>query len=119
MPGGSTATRGNELFSQCLFLTVTPPASVVTATQTTGSVSVPGVLLGDVLSYNLTTSGTNYNALLLLESMYVNGSGTVLMSWSSTGATIAAAGPQTILMEVTRPENVVDGGIATLPNSIF
>lgn len=119
MPGGSTATRGNELFSQCLFLTVTPPASVVTATQTTGSVSCPGVQLGDVLSYNLTTSGTNYNALLLLESMYVNGSGTILMSWSSTGATIAGAGAQTILVEVTRPENVVDGGITTLPNSIF
>jgi hypothetical protein len=119
MPGGSTATRGNELFSQCIFLTVTPPASVVTATQTTQSVTVSGVQIGDIMSFNLTTVGTNYNALLLLESMYVSASNTILMSWSSTGATIATPGPQTILCEVTRPENIVDGGVAALPSTIF
>jgi hypothetical protein len=119
MPGGSTATRGNELFSQVIYITVTPPASVVTATQTTQNVTVSGVQVGDIMSYNLTTAGTNYNALLLLESMYVSAANTILMSWSSTGATIAGAGPQTILCEVTRPENVVDGGVTVLPSTIF
>lgn len=121
MPGGTTTQRGNELFAQLLFLTVTPPASVVTATQTQGAVTVSGVQIGDVLSWNLTTVGTNYNALLTLNSMYVSAANSILMSWGSTGATIAGAGPQTMLLEVTRPENYVVGapGTLQLPSTVF
>ena len=119
MPGGSTAQRGNELFAQCLYLTVTPPGTVTTATQTQGAVTVNGVLIGDCLSWNLTTSGTNYNALLELTSMYVSAANTITMSWGSFGATISGAGAQTILLEVTRPENTAISGVSGLPSSII
>ena len=118
MPGGSTAQRGNELFAQAMFITVTPPASVVTLTQTQGTVTVNGLLPGDIMSWNLTTVGTNYNALLLIEGMYVSAPNTLIISWSTTGATIAGAGPQTLLMEATRPENIAITGVAGLPSSL-
>jgi hypothetical protein len=118
MPGGSTAQRGNELFAQAMYITVTPPASVVTATQTQGTVIVNGLIPGDIMSWNLTTVGTNYNALLLIEGMYVSAPNSLLISWSTTGATIAGAGPQTLLLEATRPENVSVTGVTGLPGSI-
>jgi hypothetical protein len=120
MPGSSTLQRGNELFAMILFVTVTPPASVVTATQTVGTATINGLQIGDLMSWNLTTASgsTNYNALLLIEGMYVSSANTLTISWSTTGATISGAGPQTILLEATRPENYPVTGLAGLPGSI-
>jgi hypothetical protein len=118
MPGGSTAQRGNELFAQALYLTITPPVTVTTATQTQGTVIVPGVQVGDIITANLTTVGTNYNALLSLNAAYVSAPNNVVVSWTTEGATVSSAGPQTVLMEVTRPENTAVSGVAGLPNAV-
>lgn len=116
MPGSSTLVRGNELFSQVLYLTITPPATITTATITRQTVTVQGLAVGDVISWNMTSTTS---ALISVANMYVSAANTLALAWTSEGATVSSAAAQTFLIEVARPENVADGGVTTLPNTIF
>jgi hypothetical protein len=113
----NTIARGNESVDSIFALTLTPSATITTATGTQQTVTVPGLQVGDVLSYNLTTVGTNYNALLTLANAYVSAANTMIITWTTEGATISTAGPQTILFEYCRPENFSLSGIAGLPTN--
>jgi hypothetical protein len=111
MPGGTRAQLGNLLFDQAILITVTPPASIVTAVVTYQAVTVMGLLVGDILSWNLLQ---NTNTLVSIPNMYVSAPNTVQIGWGSEGATIASLGAQQILIEVARPENS-SLGLAALP----
>jgi hypothetical protein len=114
MPGSSTLLRGNGIFLQCLYLTVTPP-TVTTAVITPQNVTVPGLAVGDIIGLNMTSATST---LILAASGYVSAANTLTLNWTSEGATVSGAAAQTFLVSVIRPENVSDGGVALLPNAI-
>jgi hypothetical protein len=114
MPGGTRAQLGNELFSQTLFLTVTPPATVTTAVITQQTVNVAGILPGDLFSWNMTTF---VNPLIQIDNMLCVTPGVLTINWASAGATISSPVAQAILVEVTRAENT-SLGLSSLPSSV-
>jgi hypothetical protein len=117
MPGSSTVQRGNEVFSQLLNLQITPPASIVTAVVTNQSVTVNGVQPGDLLSWNIVATANN---LVSIANMYVSAVNTIVIGWTTEGATIASLAVQQILLEVTRPENAsVLPNLGALPTAVF
>ncbi len=112
MPGGTRSQLGNELFGQALYLSaVTFPTLGANATSD-NTATVPGVLPGDLLSWNLQAPPAH----LILDNAFVSAPNTITFRWSSdgtgvTGSTVA------MLLEVTRPENA-SLGITQLPNQI-
>ena len=114
MPGGTRAQLGNELFSQTLFLTVTPPATITTAVITQQTVNVAGILPGDLFSWNMTTF---VNPLIQMDNLLCATPGVLTINWTSAGATISGALAQAFILEVTRPENS-SLGLSALPTSL-
>lgn len=114
MPGGSRVQIGNEIFSQVLFLTVTPPAAITTAVVTYQNVAVPGLQVGDVVSYNLLQTA---NTLVSVPSMYVSATNVLTIGWGTEGATINSLAAQQFLIEITRPENAALG-LSALPQAL-
>ena len=116
MPGGTRAQLGNELFAQAIY---NPPLGVgatypTLAANASGSntLSIPGVLVGDILSWNLQAPPAH----LFLENAYVSAPGVATLSWT-TDSTGISTGTVNVLFEVTRPENA-SLGLAALPNSV-
>lgn len=116
MPGSSTIQRGNSIFEQAIQLTVTPPATVTTAVITPQTVTVPGLNVGDLVSWNMTSSTST---LLSVTNMFVSAVNTLTINWSTEGATISGAAAQTFILGVLRPENYSLNGLASLPNGIY
>jgi hypothetical protein len=117
MPGSSTVQRGNEIFSQLLNLQITPPASIGTGVVTSQTLTVNGVQPGDLLSWNIIATANN---LVSIANMYVSAVNTVVIGWTTEGATIASLGVQQVLVEVSRPENAsVLPNLGALPTAVF
>ena len=112
MPGGTRNQLGNELFGQMLYqASVTFPTLAANASGD-NTFAVPGVLPGDMISWNLQAPPAH----LILDNAYVSAAGVVTLRWSTdgtgvTGSTVA------ILMEVTRPENS-SAGVTSFPSSL-
>lgn len=113
MPGGSAVAGGNELFNQMVYITVTPPATVTTAVITQQNVTVNGLVLGDIISWNMLTFTST---LLSVTNMYVSAANTLTINWSTEGATISGAAAQNFLLEVVRATIVP---YTALPNGIY
>jgi hypothetical protein len=116
MPGGATAQRGNELFAQMLSLPLVTVPNLPASSTVTQTFTVPGTQIGDLISWNQLTTVAGIS----VENVFVSASGVLTFLWSNT--TIAAVNgtpPQPFVIEVTRAENVVDGGLAALPNAVF
>jgi hypothetical protein len=112
MPGGTRAQLGNELFGTITYqVSVTPPATVTTAVITSQTYTLKGVLIGDLLSWNIIAPTSN---LLSIANMYVSAPDTVIIGWSTEGGTVSSAAAQQILIEVCRPENA-SLGLTALP----
>jgi hypothetical protein len=115
MPGGSTLQRGNEIFSQVIYLPAVIVPTVAANTAVSQAVTVPGVNVGDLISWNQ----QGVVAGLAVDNIYVSAANTLSFYWSNT--TVGSLGPTTspFVLEVTRPENASLAGIATLPNGIY
>lgn len=115
MPTGTRNQLGNCIFEQlCYLAAVTPPASVVTAVITPQTLTVQGVQVGDFLGWNILSPTST---LLSIPNMYVSAPNTVIIGWSTEGATVNAAPAQQILLSVLRPENG-SMGLAALPANV-
>lgn len=115
MPGGTRQQLGNELFGQALYFPAfLPPATITTAVVTSQTVTVSGVQVGDILSWNIVAPTSN---LVSIANMYVSAPNTVIIGWSTEGATISNLVAQQLLIEVTRPENA-SLGLTALPTII-
>jgi hypothetical protein len=114
MPGGTTLQRGNILFEQALQLTVTPP-TITTGVITQQTVTVPGLVPGDIIDWNMLTFTSN---LISVTNMAVLASNTLTINWSTEGATVSGAAAQTFELIVSRIENYSLVGFAGLPTSI-
>jgi hypothetical protein len=116
MPGGSTAQRGNELFAQMLYLPLVTVPNLPASSTVAQTFAVAGTQLGDLISWNMQTN----IAGAAVENIFVSAAGVLTFIWSNaTIAAINGTAPQPFIIEVTRSENAVDGGIATLPTSVF
>ena len=113
MPGGSAVAQGNEFFNEMIYITVTPTATITTAVVTQQNVTVNGLVVGDVVSWNMLTFTST---LLTVANMYVSAANTLTINWTSEGATISGAAAQNFLLEVCRP-NIVP--YTALPNGIY
>jgi hypothetical protein len=115
MPGGSAVASGNELIDQLIYITVVPPAVITTATSTVGAVTVPGLVIGDLISWNQ-IGNTTGSVLLTVANMYVSAANTLSVTWTTEGATVNNATAQAFLLEVVRPTIVP---YTALPNGIY
>lgn len=109
MPGGTRSQLGNELFAQTLYLSSVTFPTLAANASSDNTASVPGVLPGDLISWNLQAPPSH----LVLDNIYVSAAGTITLRWSTdatgvTGSTVA------LILEVTRPENLY----TTLPSSL-
>jgi hypothetical protein len=114
MPTGTRPQIGNLVFDEAILLTVTPPAAILTAQVTYQAVTVPGLLVGDVLSWNLLQTA---NTLVSIPNMYVSAPNTLQIGWGSEAAQINSLVAQQILIEVARPENA-SLGVTALPANL-
>lgn len=112
MPGGSTVQRGNLIFELMLGVTITPPATITTATQTETTTTIPGLVIGDFVSWNQTSF---VNPLVSVTNMRVLANNVLTSRWSTEGATQSGSGAETFLLEVGRFENQ---GVSALPTQI-
>lgn len=116
MPGGSTVQRGNAIFEQQIAITITPPATITTAVITQQTYTVPGLNVGDLISFNQTTFAST---LVSIPNMYVSAANTLTISFSTEGATVSGAAAISFLLGVLRPENYSLNGLTSLPNGIY
>lgn len=116
MPGGSTIQRGNLIFDQMIQASITPPAAVTTATTNPTTTTIPGLAVGDLISWNQTT---NPNVLLTVVNMFVSAANTLTSVWTTEGATVNGAAACSFILEVCRPENYSLNALASLPNGIY
>jgi hypothetical protein len=112
MPGGNRAQLGNELFENVIYIPAVTFPTLAGNASASNTLAVPGVLPGDMISWNLQAPPAH----IFLENAYVSAAGVLTLSWTtdSTGigtSTVAA------LFAITRPENE-SLGIANLPNQI-
>lgn len=116
MPGGATAQRGNELFAQMLSLPLVTVPNLPASSTVTQTFSVPGVLSGDLISWNQLSTVAGIS----VENVFVSAANVLTFLWSNTTvAAVNGTAAQPFVIEVTRSENAVDGGIGTLPSAIF
>jgi hypothetical protein len=115
MPAGTRAQLGNLLFEQALYFpALVPPGTITTAVVTPQNVTVIGVLPGDLVSWNLIAPT---DVKLSIANMYVSAANTLVIGWSTEGATISGAAAQQILLSVARPENA-SLGLTALPANV-
>jgi hypothetical protein len=116
MPGASTISRGNLVLDTMIQATITPPATVTTATTNPTTTTIPGLNVGDLISWNQLT---NPNALLSVTNMFVSAANTLTSVWTTEGTTVSGAVACSFILEVCRAENVSLNRIANLPNGIY
>lgn len=113
MPGASDVQYGNEKFDIMLYIpSVTYPTLAANANGT-NTLTVPGVLPLDCVSYNM----VNPPAHLFLDNMYVSAANTITNLWS-TDATGISTGTLALSLTVTRATNA-NLGASALPAAII
>lgn len=114
MPSGSRQANGNELFDSVYYSgTVTYPTLAANASSTT-TVAMPGMNLGDCISWNLVpnSAGAAPPAHLQVDNIYATNN-TLNITWGTDGTGIST-GTVGLLIEVVRAENFVEFGFASL-----
>lgn len=109
MPGGTRNQLGNELFAQTLYLPAVTFPTLGANASSDNTFSVPGVLPGDLISWNVQAPPAH----LVLDNVHVSAADTIKLRWG-TDATGISTSTVAILLEVTRPENLY----TTLPSSL-
>jgi len=103
MPGGSQISRGNELLDTILYLPSVAVPNVNANATATQTVTVPGVQVGDVISWNQIGTITG----LSVDNVYVSAANTLSFYWSNTtGSNINGSANQAFLIELCRADIV-------------
>jgi hypothetical protein len=114
MPGATRYQQGNEIFDIVLYLPSVAVPNVAGAATATQTVTVSGVLPGDMLHWNQIGTITG----LMVDNVYVSAPNTCIFYWSNaTGSAINGSANQAFLLGVTRPENA-SLGLSALPSAI-
>jgi hypothetical protein len=114
MPGGSRVQIGNEILDQMLYLPSVAVPNVSGSATASQTVTVKGVLSGDLISWNQigTVAG------LAVDNIYVSAADTLTFLWTNnTVSAINGTANQAFLISVCRPENA-SLGLSTLPSAL-
>ena len=112
MPGASDIAYGNEKFDIMVYLpTVTFPTLGANTSSAT-SVTLPGVLPLDLISWNMQAPPLH----LVIDNIYVSSANTLTILWG-TDATGVATSTVAILFSVIRATNA-NLGTSALPSAI-
>lgn len=114
MPGSSTVIRGNQLFSQIIYLAAATVPTVGANTSGSQSITVTGIKVGDFIEANQ----IGVVAGLSIDNIYVSAVDTLSFYWSNTTTGSLGGGTTAVMLKVSRPENYADGGLTAMPISI-
>lgn len=93
MPGGSSNSLGNTQFSQALFASLTPAASVSGASSSTSTYTVNGLQSNDMIDLYPQAA---LQALLSLGSIWVSAANTLSVQWVNSSASTSSSSPAAI-----------------------
>jgi hypothetical protein len=116
MPGGTLTALGNTSFSQALYGSFTPAASVSGASSTTSTYTINGLVPGDCIDLYpqavLTTT-------LVIGSIWCSAANTLSVQWINSTASGSTASPAAIgfIILVTRPSQAY-AGYTTYPTAL-
>lgn len=111
MPGSAIAS-GNELYDTMLYLPSVAVPNVNANTSATQSVTCLGVVVGDMISWNLVGAGI---VGLAVDNIYVSAANTLIFYWTNnTVGNLTSNAAQNFLLTVTRA-NIVP--YTALPNA--
>jgi len=111
MAGKSNISLGNLSLDTMLSVSATYPTLSANASGTS-TVTVPGVLLYDMISWNMLTPPAH----LVVDNIYVSSANTLTILWSSD-ATGISTGSITLLLGVTRVAEA-NLGLSQLPAAL-
>ena len=103
MPGGSQITRGNEILYTMIYLPSVAVPNVNANTSGNQTVTVNGVQVGDLISWN--QIGTIVG--LAVDNIYVSAANTLIFYWTNnTTGNITGSANQAFLLSITRADIV-------------
>jgi hypothetical protein len=103
---------GNEKMSVLLYLSAVTYPTLAANASATSTLTVPGVLPLDCLSWNMQSPPAH----LVVDNMYVSSANTVTVLWG-TDATGISTGTVAMVMDVVRATNA-NLGSSALPSAI-
>jgi len=112
MPSGMDLPYGNEKMSVLLYLSAVTYPTLAANASATSTLTVPGVLPLDCLSWNMQSPPAH----LVVDNMYVSSANTVTVLWG-TDATGISTGTVAMVMDVVRATNA-NLGSSALPSAI-
>ena len=114
MPGAATPALGNESNDLLLYLAAVTVPNVGANGSASQTVTVQGVLVGDLISWNQ----QGVIAGLACDNIYVSAANTLSFYWTNTtGSPINSSAAQPFIIEVVRGQNS-PFGTAGLPPSV-
>lgn len=107
-------SRGNQSVDTLFYTPAVTFPTLATNASSTTAVTIPGVVVGDFISWNMQAPPAH----LTIDNVYVSAANTVQVQWGTdatgiTGATVAVS------WELCRAPNVALGGLSSLPNGIY
>lgn len=112
MPGGSRVSIGNTLFSQSIYASLTPAASVGNASSSTSTYTINGLLQYDLIDLYPQSALTT---TLSLGSIWVSAANTLSIQWINSTAGTSTGSPAAIsfIILVTRAEPASQGAFSS------
>ena len=93
MPGGTSPTLGNVAFSQAIYASILPAASVTAATSTTSTYTILGLFIGDMIDLYPQAA---VQALLSVGAVWVSALNTLSIQWINASSSNSSASPTAI-----------------------
>ena len=97
MPGGTSPILGNMAFSQAIYASLTPAASVTNASSTTSTYTILGLFLGDMIDLYPQAALTT---TLSIGSVWVSGLNTLSVQWINSTSSGSTASPTAITFAI-------------------
>ena len=101
MPAPSQLAYGNEIIDTLLYVPVVSYPSLAANTSTTTTLTIPGILPLDFLSWSM----QNPPAHIFLENIYVSAVNTAILTWTTDSTGSGGGGNMAVMFEVVRGMN--------------
>lgn len=93
MPGASLPSLGNNFISHSIFQSITPAASVGSASSATSTYTIPGLVVYDQIDLYPQAA---LQALLSLGSIWVSAANTLSIQWVNSSASTSSSSPAAV-----------------------
>jgi hypothetical protein len=113
MPTGTRDQIGNEIFEQVIYVPAVTFPTIAADGSGTSTLTVPGVLPGDQVSWNMQAPPAH----VFLANAYVSAANTLTLAWTSDSTGVSGS-TMAVTFSVARPENASLGLSALPPNLV-